>query len=60
MVDQKSKFECDKCKNYDGKWSGTCKAFLNGIPLPIAFGEIDHRKKIINQDNDIIFEEIKI
>ena len=31
-----NKYECDKCKYYDGKYTSTCKAFLNGIPILIV------------------------
>jgi len=53
------KFECEKCKYYDGKWTGTCKAFPKGIPIAIASGQVGHRKKFPGQENDIIFELIK-
>jgi len=59
MANFPNKFECEKCKYYNGKWSVTCKAFPKGIPFPISSGQIDHRKKFPGQKNDIVYERVK-
>ena len=47
---------CIGCKNYLGDLS--CMAF-NKIPNEILLGENNHTKPLPNQDNEIVFEEIK-
>ena len=34
-----------------------CKAFPDGIPYEISYGDNKHLKPLSNQKNDIIFEE---
>ena len=58
MARKKSKYECDECKNYNGRFTGACRAFKKGIPFPIASGEISHREPY-EGDGGIVFEKIK-
>ena len=53
--------KCFNCKNKTNLYTSTptCKAFPNGIPDEIYFGENDHSKPLPNQKNDITFEPIK-
>jgi hypothetical protein len=62
-----SEFKCwtRRCKHYDGvKWLGedgtsersVCKAFPDGIPPEIAYGDNLHLEPIKGQKNDIVFE----
>jgi hypothetical protein len=51
--------QCNNCINNNRDEFVTCKAFLSGIPENILTGEFDHTKKHPEQDNDILFEEIK-
>jgi len=55
-----------KCKNFIGvKWFGDqessennfCKAFPDGIPEDIAYGDNLHLTKYPDQKNDIVFEK---
>ena len=55
-----------KCKHFKGiiQPDGTeltevnyCKAFLEGIPYEIAFGDNLHKQPIEDQENDIVFEK---
>ena len=49
---------CPKCRHvFSGRIR--CKAFPEGIPEDILSGEIDHRKKFPNQENNIVFEPIR-
>lgn len=48
---------CDKCKHFN-ELTGGCNAF-NNIPNEILLGDNDHSKPLPNQDNDIVFEQIK-
>jgi len=53
MIDLK----CRNCKNYISlKY---CNAFMRGIPNEIYLGFNDHSKPLPDQNNDIVFEEIK-
>lgn len=55
------------CKHFTGiKSEGieinerpVCKAFPNGIPPEIAYGENLHLKPLRNQKNDIVYEQAK-
>jgi len=53
---------CSDCKHLDKDKTKDdrtcCKAFPNGIPLEILFGEVSHIKKYSGQKNEIIFEKI--
>lgn len=51
---------CGACKRLrlDGKQR--CKAFLEGIPKKILDGKFDHTKKFPGQDNDLLFEPIRV
>ena len=51
----KNNFKCEQCKHYDGRWTGTCKAFPKGIPIAIGSGQISHKKKFPGQKNDTVF-----
>ena len=57
-----------RCKHFEGvKWIGdgdvsdagvvNCKAFPEGIPYEIAYGDNKHLKKHPDQKNDIVFEK---
>ncbi len=35
-----------------------CKAFPAGIPSEIAYGMNKHKKRLLNQENDIVYERI--
>jgi hypothetical protein len=37
----------------------SCKAFLTGIPISIAYGRNQHLTPLEDQLNDIVFEELK-
>ena len=54
------------CKHYTGviQPDGTemtetnaCKAFPDGIPIEIAYGDNKHLKPLKNQKNDIVYEK---
>lgn len=45
---------CGECKHNKG--DGTCKAFPEGIPEEILTGDNKHKKPLIGQGNNIIFE----
>ena len=49
---------CFYCKHCN-KFKGGCKAFPNGIPDEITSGENKHKKPLLDQDNDIVFEPIE-
>lgn len=45
---------CPRCLHY--RFDGTCKAYPDRIPLPIASAQVEHTKPLFGQTNDIIFE----
>jgi len=54
------------CKHYTGVWSesdeefdevAACKAYPEGIPDDIAYGDDRHLTVRADQDNDIVFEQ---
>jgi len=49
---------CVLCRHYDWKKPEThnCKAFPDGIPDEILFGENDHKKPLPEQKNKIVFK----
>ncbi len=51
---------CLMCHSYK-KLKGTlrCAAFPRGIPFEIVSGAVNHTKKLENQQNDLVFDEIK-
>jgi len=54
---------CDKCIHFIGFIKGkknkqTCNAF-DDIPIEIITGENNHTKPLPEQENNIVFEEIK-
>lgn len=48
---------CWTCKHYDEKSRIRCKAFPGGIPLPIQWGEFDHRQPF-EGDNGVRYEPV--
>ena len=55
------------CKHFEGvKWFGEeessernfCKAFPDGIPSEISYGNNEHLKVYPEQDNDIVYERL--
>ena len=57
IISQESKYACNKCKHFRGRWVGTCKAFPKGIPIEIASGEVSHRNAY-KGDKGIVFKPI--
>jgi len=50
---------CMYCKHFNGK-EFTCNAFKDGIiPEIIVSGDSIHSEPLPEQDNDIVFEELK-
>ena len=56
-----------KCKHYIGiiqpdgteeTETNSCKAFPEGIPYEIAYGNNKHSKPVEDQKNDIVYEQI--
>jgi len=47
---------CSLCINLSNPEERKCIAFPDGIPLAIWSGENDHKVKLLDQDNDIVFE----
>ena len=51
-------YPCPSCKHLN-EWNGeaeTCKAFPDGIPEEILMGKNKHKRKLPDQDNDLVFE----
>ena len=49
---------CNVCKHFDEQIGFVCKAYPQGIPLPILSGEVSHTIPL-KGDNGIRFEPIK-
>lgn len=51
---------CFECEYFIDKYRGgyNCKAFKEGIPSDIIFGEVDHTKPYPG-DNGLQFKEVK-
>ena len=49
---------CWTCRHYDERARVRCAAFPDGIPLPIQWGEFDHRQPFPG-DNGIRYEPVE-
>ena len=49
---------CWTCRHYDERARIFCAAFPDGIPLPIQWGEFDHRQPF-EGDNGIRYESVE-
>lgn len=47
---------CQNCIHYIGNLK--CFAFDNKIPIEIITGKNNHKSKLANQKNDLIFEKL--
>jgi hypothetical protein len=53
---ENTKIGCPICKYY--QFDGTCTAFPEGIPLMFLSGQEGHTKRIVQQNNALVFEWI--
>lgn len=56
VIDKSPENDTDKKVSASGHIN-YCKAFLNGIPKRITYGNVKHLKPIKEQKNNIIFEK---
>ncbi len=53
---ENTKIGCPICKYY--QFDDTCTAFPEGIPLMFLSGQEEHTKRIVQQNNALVFEWI--